>query len=154
MDWIFRGEDYTCDFRAAGVLVKDGRIFVQRERDGNEYALPGGHVKIGEESAESLRREFLEEAGVDICVGRLLWTEECFWEWKGKKAHNISFYYRVELCEGEVIPEGFLPQGDNENVVMGWMDIDEIKSVTIYPEFLKEMIFDMDAPARHFVTRA
>lgn len=154
MDWIFRGEDYVCDFRAAGVLVKGGRIFVQREKDGCEYALPGGHVKIGEESAESLRREFLEEAGVDISVGRLLWTEECFWEWKGKKAHNISFYYRVELCEGQEIPEGFMPQGDNENVVMGWMDIGEIKNVTIYPEFLEETIFDLDAPMRHFVTRA
>lgn len=31
-----------------GVLIRDGKILVQRDRDGHEYVLPGGHVKIGE----------------------------------------------------------------------------------------------------------
>ena len=156
MDWIFRGEDYICDFRAAGVLVKGGRIFVQREKDGCEYALPGGHVKIGEESAESLRREFLEEAGVDISVGRLLWTEECFWEWNGTQAHNIAFYYLIELADGSDIPDTgeFVSHKDNCNVVLEWMPIEKLADITIYPDFIKEQIYNMDAVPQHFVTRA
>ena len=30
------------------MLIWDGKILVQRDRDGQEYALSGGHMKIGE----------------------------------------------------------------------------------------------------------
>ena len=30
-----------------GVLVKNNRVLVQRDKNGSEYALPGGHIKIG-----------------------------------------------------------------------------------------------------------
>lgn len=54
--------------------------WLQRDRDGSEYALPGGHVKIGETTADGLVREYKEETGADIKVGKLLWTEDCFWD--------------------------------------------------------------------------
>lgn len=47
-DWSFTTEEYICDLRMVGVLIWDGKILVQRDRDGQEYALPGGHMKIGE----------------------------------------------------------------------------------------------------------
>ena len=43
---------------------------------------------------------------------------------------------------------------DNSNVVIGWMLIEELEDVVIYPEFIKEQIHDLDAPPQHFVTRA
>lgn len=75
-DWIFRIGDHLCDLRVAGVLIRDDKLLVQRDADGNEYALPGGHVRLGEAA---------------IHCKRMLWSEECFWEWNGRKAHNISF---------------------------------------------------------------
>jgi stage III sporulation protein AG len=38
-DWIFRTDEYICDLRTVGVLVRDGKLLVQRDRDGSEYAL-------------------------------------------------------------------------------------------------------------------
>ena len=78
-DWLFRGEDYTCDLRAAGVLIQGGKILLQRDKNGVEYAVPGGHVQVGEETQNALKREFCEEMGVKIAIKRLLWTEECLW---------------------------------------------------------------------------
>ena len=60
-DRIFRTDEYICDLRTVGVLVRDGKLLVQRDRDGSEYALPGGHVKIGESTADGLVREYKEE---------------------------------------------------------------------------------------------
>ena len=57
-DWIFRTDEYICDLRTVGILVRDGKLLVQRDRDGSEYALPGGHVKIGETTADGLVREY------------------------------------------------------------------------------------------------
>lgn len=155
-DILFKTDTYIFDVRTVGVLVRDGKILVQRDRDGNEYALPGGHVKIGETLADGLAREYREETGADIQVGNLIWTEECFWEWRGRKAHNLAYYYRIELADGFNIPDTdeFVSHKDNCNVVLGWMPIEKLGEVIIYPEFIKETIHRLDAPTRHFVTRA
>ena len=154
-DILFKADDYIFDVRTVGVLVKDGKILVQRERDGNEYALPGGHIKLGETTADGLIREYKEEIGADVRPGRLLQTEECFWEWNGRKAHNLAYYYLIELYDGLGIPdEGeFISHKDNCNVVIGWMPIDKLEDIIIYPEFLKKKIFELDGPTEHFVSR-
>lgn len=114
--------------RTVGVLVRDAKLLVQRERDGSEYASPGGHVKIGETTADGLVREFKEETGADIKVEKLLWTEECFWEWNGTQAHNIAFYYLIQLADESDIPDTgeFESNKDNCNVVLGWMPIKKL----------------------------
>lgn len=91
-DWLFASNEFFCDLRTVGVLVRNNKILVQRDKNGNEYALPGGHIKIGETLENGLIREYREETGVDINIKRLLWSEECFWEYKGKQAHNIAFF--------------------------------------------------------------
>ena len=151
-DWIFEGDDFVCGLRAAGILVRDGKILLQREAGGREYAVPGGHVKVGEELSEALAREYAEELGISVSVGRLLFTEECFWEWKGRAHHDMGFYFEIETRD--VIPEGFRPHRDNPNVEVGWIPVEKIGPLTLYPEFLKEEIHNLPDAAKHFVTRA
>ena len=155
-DWLFKSDEYTCDLRAAGVLVHGEKLLVQREADGNEYALPGGHVKIGETTSDSLIREYKEETGADITVERLLWTEECFWSHNGRQVHNITFYYLINLADDSDLPDtgGFLPHKDNSGVVYGWMPVKKLNDIIIYPEFIRNTIHDLSAPPRHFVTKA
>lgn len=154
-DWLFATDEYICDLRTVAVVVKDQKILVQRDRNGSEYALPGGHIKIGETLEDGLIREMMEEMGVSITCKRLLWSEECFWAWNRKKAHNIAFYYLVELLDDLGIPENgeFVSQKDNCDVVIGWMPIEEVQNVTIYPTFLKEEIHHLNGPMKHFVSK-
>ena len=146
--------EYYFDVRTAGILIRDGKILVQRDRNGSEYALPGGHVKLGETSESCLVREFKEETGADIQCKRLIWTEECFFQWNGKKVHNLSFYYLIDLCAGTAIPDehNFVPHKDNDNVVIGWLLLEKLKDIVIYPSFLKSQICNLDAPPAHFIT--
>ncbi len=155
-DWLFVGNDYVCDLRVVGVLIRGGKLLVQRDRDGMEYALPGGHVGIGEVMTDALIREFREETGADVRCMKLLWSEECFWTWKSRKAHNISFYYLIELCEGSDIPDigEFVSQKDNCDVVLGWMPINDLDAVLIYPDFIRHEIYHLDGEMKHFVTRS
>lgn len=154
-DWIFSSDKFVCDLRTVGVLIKDNRILVQRDKEGKEYALPGGHIKIGETLENGLIREYKEETGAEIRIKRLLWSEECFWEWNGKQAHSIAFYYLIEGCEGFEIPDNgeFVSHKDNCHVLLGWLPIDGIRNVMIYPEFLKEEIYHLDEPMKHFVSK-
>ena len=155
-DWLFSAEDYICDVRTAGVLVRDGKILLQRDAGGNEYALPGGHIKIGETLEAGLIREYMEETGAVIRCQRLLWSEECFWNWNGRQAHNIAIYYLIALEDGSDIPDTgeFISQKDNCNVLLGWLPVEALESITVYPSFLKEEIYHLDDPIKHFVTKA
>ena len=153
-DWLFSDDDSVCNYRVAGVLIRDGKLLVQREKDGAEYALPGGHVQSGETSAETLTREYSEETGADIVCERLIWVEECFWKWGKKDAHTLNFYYLISLKNDRDIPDGyFAPQKDNDNVVLEWLSFDELAAVTVYPEFLTDKIRNIADGIEHFVLR-
>jgi len=154
-DWYFSGEDYICGFRAVGVLVQDGKILVQREKDGDEYALPGGCVRVGETGTEAVVREYREETGADILCGRMIWVEETFWKWRGKDAHTLSFYYLISLKDETAIPDTgeFFSQKDNCNVVLGWLPIAGLAGITVYPTVLSQKIGALAEGIEHFVYR-
>lgn len=153
-DWNFKTNNSICNFRSVGVLIRNNKILVQRDKNGTDYALPGGHVKIGESSKDTLIREYKEETGADIICKRLLWVEECFWEWNKVKTNTIAFYYLIELSSDDAIPDDmeFISQKDNCNVLLGWMPIERLSSVTIYPSFIKDKIFSIEPYTEHFIT--
>jgi len=53
---------------AASAVVTDteGRILLQRRRDNELWALPGGGMEAGESIAETAMREVLEETGYEV----------------------------------------------------------------------------------------
>lgn len=153
MDWLFECENGICDVRVSGLIVKDNKILVQRPKNKNEYALLGGHLKFGETTQEALEREYREETGADIICRRLLWVEECFWKWNGKPAHNISFYYLADFCSDFSFLEEFKSFKDNNDMLYGWISIDKLNNIEIYPQFLKKEIFNLSEYPKHFVSR-
>ena len=152
-DWHFVDENNICNFRSVGVLIRNNKILVQREKDGTEYALPGGHVKIGETSEESLIREYKEETGADIVPDRLIWIEEVFWKWDNKDTHGIAFYFLISLKEDSDIPDDYFEfHKDYCNVLLKWVSFNEMKQLKIYPVFIKEKIDNISDSIEHFIS--
>ena len=106
--------DRSIEVLARGVLVKGGRLLTCRSvRRGTRY-LPGGHVEWGETSPEALRREWMEELGVDCRVGAFLGIEEQTYPLDGEDVAEISTVFWVE-CDalkgegaGEASPESHI----------------------------------------------
>jgi ADP-ribose pyrophosphatase YjhB (NUDIX family) len=53
---------------SAVVVDESGRIILQRRRDNEMWALPGGAMELGESVAECAIRETREETGLDVEV--------------------------------------------------------------------------------------
>jgi ADP-ribose pyrophosphatase YjhB (NUDIX family) len=54
-------------------VLADGRIVLTRRHDTGLWALPGGMIEWGEEIATTVRRELLEETGLElVCISRLV----------------------------------------------------------------------------------
>lgn len=70
------------DFPVVGVgvaVVDEGRLLlVKRGRDPGKglWAVPGGKVRRGEPIIEAARREVLEETGLEVDVGDVVWVGE------------------------------------------------------------------------------
>lgn len=55
-----------------GVLIRQGRVLVNRASYRSRFTIPSGYVEAGESLEAALLREFEEETGVTAQVGRLL----------------------------------------------------------------------------------
>lgn len=154
-DILFSNGNYRFGLRTVGIALQNGNILIQREKGGSEYALPGGTVKLGETTEETLIREFKEETGVDITINRLIWTEENFWSYKGKKQQGVAFYYLIEIPDNNEIPDSgeFISQKDNCNVMLGWVPVENLNNLTVYPEFIKREINNIGANIKHFISK-
>lgn len=65
---------HPVNFRAYGILLRGNQVLIAAEYVGDVFAwkFPGGGIDPFETAAEGLAREFREETGLAIRVGRLL----------------------------------------------------------------------------------
>jgi 8-oxo-dGTP diphosphatase len=84
-----------------GIIFKDGKLLCQkltayRRNDRDFWCTPGGGLDVGELLEDGLRREMIEETGIDPKVGRLLFMQQ-FTE-DGKK-EQMEFFFLIENPE-------------------------------------------------------
>jgi ADP-ribose pyrophosphatase YjhB (NUDIX family) len=95
---------------AYGLLVADDKVLLVKgaaESDvPGRWFLPGGGVEHGEEPTETVRREFVEETGLDVNVGELLgvWSEMIEASVRGVEVHSVSIVYEIESWRGDLEP--------------------------------------------------
>ena len=156
-DISYSTDDYIFSYRAAGILIHDGKVLLQKPGNGDGYAFPGGQVAFGETNSETLIREFGEEIGVDIDVVELKWVQENLVPWANKPAHQICLYHLVRLKDTESIPKRgrFASKEYHENIddilYFYWIPIDEVKNITVYPSNAHELLHCIDDGVKHFV---
>jgi 8-oxo-dGTP pyrophosphatase MutT (NUDIX family) len=110
---------------------KEGRMLLQKrvdpqtpEADG-KWEFPGGKIHFGEAPEEAIIREFKEEAGCDIVVGRLLpIVQSKIWPRSdGGVSHVLVFCFEVEVVGGVPRPQ------DKKVSEVGWFTEKETQSL-------------------------
>ena len=110
----------TIRIRVAGILIQDGKILLVRHEKSNEtyWLLPGGGIEFGETAEHALIREFSEEVGIDIKVGKLVITHDSIPRQLNRHIFNLYFlvtadHYEVKVTRDSVLKEAaFIPLED------------------------------------------
>jgi ADP-ribose pyrophosphatase YjhB (NUDIX family) len=72
-DLFARDEGYaTPKIDVRGVVLREGRVLLVRERSDGRWTLPGGWADVGDTPTEAVTREVREETGYTVRVARLL----------------------------------------------------------------------------------
>ncbi|KAA1182347.1 NUDIX hydrolase [Rhizobium tropici] len=144
--------------RVAGLGFRDGHVLVHRAVHEHFWTFPGGRAEIGETSEETLRREMMEEIGVNVTVGRLLWSVENFFHYEQLDWHELGLYYLMDIpAEFPFDPKDIvhrIQDGDND-LEFKWVRAtrDALVALDIPPYFIAEEIEALPLTSRHLVWR-
>ena len=126
-------------YRAAAIIVEEGCALFA----GNETA------------EDAVRREVLEETGVEYEVDRLAVIHENFFSenhgsLNGLDCHELAFYFLMK-------PRGTRELNSNSYTVgvretMHWLPTSELDKFKAYPTFLKEYLTTSHSGIEHIVT--
>ena len=131
--------------RACGVIIKDGKVLLEKSRRFDGYVFVGGHMHLGENSRDCVLRETKEEIGVDCQIDKLICINENIFESESlhKVCQEISYYYQLTPL-GNIPDEDFerfeIDNGREITHYYSWVDIANYKDYNIRPNWVMEMI--------------
>ena len=103
----------------AGIVVRDdGRVLVIKRDDNGHWEAPGGVLELDESFEDGVRREVLEETGLEVTVERLTGV------YKNLTHGIVALVYRCRPSAGE-------PHPTDEAREIRWMTREEVQSAMV-----------------------
>lgn len=131
---------------AKAIIINENRLLLTKNKDneGVFYLFPGGGQEHGETIHEALKRECIEEAGIQIEIGELLHIREYI----GKNhehssfdyyAHQVEYYFVCHRKNGSDHIE--VPTNpDSHQVGVEWIHMNDLFEYRVYPKKLIKYI--------------
>lgn len=121
-----------------GIIYQDGKLFLQKLKNqsgvNDFWCTPGGKLDVGEDIESGLRREMVEETGIEPSIGKLLFiqqfTDKAEVEW-------LEFFFQIDNPEDyHNICLDQTTHGEEEVSECGFVDP---KSVKVLPEDISKI---------------
>jgi len=115
------------NIRVYGIWVNNGQVLVNEEliKGRKVIKFPGGGLDWGEGTIDCLKREWMEELGLEIEVLDHFYTTDFFQQSAFDESQVISIYYWVAAAK---VPELIVNNVPEERTY--WMDIKDVNGET------------------------
>lgn len=143
MDVKIKNETMIFNYCVRAIIEQDEKILILCVNDADYYHLPGGHVEIGETSAQALLREIQEEVGIEVTLEKSVIVNEQFYNKKDTNNHSVIIYYlakpkdKIKTQNSVRIEQGRTKMIKNE---LRWVTRDELKNIDLRPTLIKDLI--------------
>ncbi|WP_338761221.1 NUDIX hydrolase [Bernardetia sp. ABR2-2B] len=131
--------------RVCGICVdKKGRLLVVNmkgissdlEQNKPFFSPIGGGIELGETATDALKREFLEETGLEIEVDYFM----CVYEYVNLPIHAVELFFAVRAVGGK-LKTGFDPEHGVDNQIITSVDYLEYSKIQALPFEQRHRIF-------------
>jgi len=128
-----------------GILIRNNKLLVSEGVDNVKnnhfYRCLGGGIEFTETSQEALKREFMEEIGININVQDCLGFYENIFTYNGKQGHELVFFYKIDISDNDYQEEYEMTEEGKKDIAK-WIDISEFKNGNkiLYPEAMFKYI--------------
>lgn len=122
--------------------MHEGKLLLVRHAHSEEsYVFPGGHLDFGEDPQECIKRELIEELGIEPKIGRLLYVHTFI---NAEEVQSVEFFF--EIANGEDYLEHALKEKSHgyEIADVSWIapkDTIQILPEAIGLDFNEEKLF-------------
>ena len=148
--------DFTFNHRAAGILIQEAAILLEYYEKEDYWVLPGGRVKVGEDSKIGVEREWLEELGLEVNGTRLIALIENFFvnhrTDSQRHFHEISMYYQLESSTKIPFQIGQKFHGaESDKLNYSWFPLTELVNLNFRPEILTNYLVNLPECPVHLI---
>ena len=129
------------------IIINDDKILLNCFGNGLYYNFPGGGIEDNETAKQAVIREVLEESGLTVEVGDLIFSLEyepksC--DYLYGDTHTISFFFRCHLNHNVPmqIPSNTDVNPDDNSITSEaiWVPLSEINMLNILPKIHESLI--------------
>lgn len=117
------------------VVFHDGAVLLVQRRNppcADEWAIPGGKVRLGESLQQAAEREILEETGIQIKAGAPVFAFDLI---ENDDSGGVRWHYAIIDLQAEYI-SGEIRAADDA-IAAAWFKPEDLPSVTVNPTTLK-----------------
>jgi 8-oxo-dGTP pyrophosphatase MutT (NUDIX family) len=119
-------------------------LMVKHHQDGKDiWLVPGGSIEEGENALEAARREVLEETGLDVEIGKMLWHVE---EVSPRRGQRFVNFFLGDVTGGTLVVGQDPERGVDHQVVeeVRFVSREEMQGLEVlYPEYLKNELWEL-----------
>lgn len=111
------------------VVFRDGAVLLVERRNppcANQWAIPGGKVRLGETMQQAVEREILEETGIRIKAGEPVYAFDLI---ERDAADNVQWHYAIIDLQAEYL-EGEVHAGDDA-AAAAWFQPDQLAQINV-----------------------
>ncbi|MCL2576166.1 MAG: NUDIX domain-containing protein [Defluviitaleaceae bacterium] len=145
-------------YRVGAVIIEDDYLLMVKNTSVDYYYSVGGAVQHMETAQEAVRREVLEETGVDYEVDRLLFIHENIFNnandtpmLKDRDCHEIALYFLMKpQGSRDVVCKSVGMDGAKES--LHWLPVGELGEYVMYPKFFCDRILDLPLAVEYVCT--
>ena len=111
------------------VVFHDGAVLLVERRNppcANEWAIPGGKVRLGETLQQAAEREILEETGIHIKAGEPVYAFDLI---ERDADGNVQWHYAIIDLEAKYL--GGKAHAGDDATATGWFRPEDLAQITV-----------------------
>ena len=119
---------------AYAIILKDNKILLIKKANGpykNKLDLPGGTIEFCETPSETLKRELMEEVGIEVENYQLFDADSVAFEWQFKedvlvKVHHTGIFFKVNNYKNDIKKTVEVDEVNDDSLGADFYEIDEL----------------------------